>query len=77
MPMRRISRLSITVSLGPEASNRVRYLYGRPANVLKIFNLAGLRLLLSYEQRRARSLDCFEMDDYTRALVLARKQRPR
>lgn len=52
-----------------EVCNMVRAIFERRPNVLDMFNTTGLRILLFFEQRRAKWNDENQVDDYSNTLV--------
>jgi hypothetical protein len=62
----------------PNFCNAVKSSYELNPEWLRTFSIKGLRLLLFYEQRRARWMDDGTVDEYTAAIIaLLRKQLPR
>lgn len=59
----------------PSFCNAVKNEYERHPKVLETFNVRGLRILLFYEQRRAKWLDQGDVDQYTSAIVALLRQR--
>jgi hypothetical protein len=51
------------------ACNLVKQMHGTHPRLLDAFSVNGLRMLLFYEQRRARWLDATEVDDYSKAVM--------
>ena len=52
-----------------ELCDLVKDIFARAPAVLKTFNTSGLRMLLFFEQRRARATDVSLVDDYTNHLL--------
>ncbi|HEY1976374.1 MAG TPA: hypothetical protein VGG89_07515 [Candidatus Baltobacteraceae bacterium] len=51
------------------ACNLVKELFAKHRKTLDVSSTDGLRMLLFYEQRRARWLDVPEVDDYSKAIA--------